>query len=654
MVHSLENDLAKAKNEGSLLVSAYENIKMWLDAGFLPQWAIDSIGELVQKKAWVELNDRFFQHLFFGTGGMRSRTIGKLVTKIEQGTSKEGPEYAAVGTNMLNDFNIIRSTVGLYRYCRKNLEKDEMAKLVIAYDVRYFSKHFCLLTASTWRKLGGQVYIFDGPRSTPQLSFSVRYLNATVGVVITASHNPPFDNGFKVYYKDGGQMVSPHVEGVIREIKGVELSDIAQYLEIDKEEIVVLSHSADEAYEEIVLNTVLDKKVVKDQRPKIVYSPLHGTGQMIAIPAMKKAGVDLVLVDEQMSMDPAFPTVKSPNPENGEAFSMGIKKAKSVGAQAVLATDPDADRMGVAVRDHKGSMVLLSGNAIASLLAEYRITKMKSLGWIPQKGTKSAALIKTFVTTNLLEAIGKQQGLKVVNTLTGFKWIGKKLHDYEIRLHENLKRNGMDVVYNELNSEERRKLLLEHSTYYIFGGEESYGTLADDHVRDKDANAAVLQFCELTAYLEQQKKLSILEYLDQIYIKYGYYSEGLLNFKYDGATGAAKIEAILKSYQENPPRTLCNIKVTHMRNFAKDEIFDEDNKRIPKEGFYFLHLENGYSYAVRASGTEPKIKFYLFAYEPVSGAESLPQAKRDAESKLESLKAALTQDVEKRAESRDF
>lgn len=649
MEHNFEADLEKAKNEGLLFVSAYENIKTWLDAGFLPQWAMDSLEELIIKKAWNELNDRFFRKLSFGTGGMRSRTLGKQITTIEQGTSAMGPEYAAVGTNMLNDFNIIRATIGLYRYCKKNSEKDELTKLVIAHDVRYFSRHFCLLTASTWKKMGGQVYIFDGPRSTPQLSFSVRYLHATVGIVITASHNPPFDNGYKVYYKDGGQIVSPHAEGIIEEINAVKLSEIDQYLKIEPEGIVILSHAADEAYEKIVLNTILDPEVIKIQRPKIVYSPLHGTGQVIAVPAMKKAGVDLILVEKQMTMDPAFATVKSPNPENAEALSMGIEKANAVGAQVVLATDPDGDRMGAVVRGDDGSMIRLSGNVIGALLAEYRITKIKSLGWIPQEGTLSAAIIKTFVTTNLLEAIGKKQGLKVVNTLTGFKWIGEKLNDYEIRLHEKLKKSGMDVVYNELDDQERRKLLLANSTYYIFGGEESFGYLADDHVRDKDGNAAMVQFCELAAYLKEQK-VSFMEYLNQIYIKYGYYEESLLNFEYDGATGAEKIKAILRSYRDNPPRSMGNIKITSIRNFAKDEIFDEDNKRIAKEEFYFLYLENGYSYAIRASGTEPKIKFYLFAYEAVSGIESLAQAKKNAESQLAFLKAELSKDVQNRVE----
>lgn len=650
MIDKLKNNLEEAENNKLLLDSAYENIKNWLDAEFLPQWALDSIEELVEKEAWSELNDRFYKNLSFGTGGMRSRTLGKIITSAEKGTFENSVLHAAVGTYMLNDFNIIRSTVGLYNYCRKNLEGNQTPKLVIAHDMRYFSRQFCLLTASTWRRLGGEVYIFNGPRSTPQLSFSVRYLGATAGVVITASHNPPYDNGFKVYYKDGGQVVSPHAEGIIKEVNAVNFKEIAKHLKIEEEGIEVLSPSADEAYLDIVLNTVLDKEVIKAQKPKVIFSPLHGTGQVTAIPAMKKCGVDLKVVEEQMPMDPSFPTVDSPNPENGEALSKGMQMADHIGADVVIATDPDADRMGVAVRAKDGNMILLNGNAIGSLLAEYRITKLKQLGWIPMNGTKSAAIIKTFVTTRLQDAIGNHHGLKVINTLTGFKWIGEKLHEYELQLVEKLKVQGLNINYRELNNEERRKLLLEHSTYYIFGGEESYGYLADDHVRDKDANAACVQFCELAAYLKKNN-LSFLEYLDQIYTKYGYFSEGILNIKYEGAIGAAKIKYILDSYQSNPPRTMDNIKITSILNFAQDEIFDADNKRIPKEEFYFLYLENGYSYAVRASGTEPKIKFYLFAYEPVTNKDFLPEIKDLAESKLENLKQAIAKDIQMRAES---
>lgn len=641
--------IKEACDHGELLPSAYDNIRLWLESGFLPTWAIASIQELIETAAWNELNDRFYQNLSFGTGGMRSRTIGKVMTTVERGVlSADGtPAHAVVGTNMLNDFNIIRGTIGLFRYCKKNIGQQESPKLVIAHDVRYFSRHFCLLSASTWRKMGGEVYVFDGPRSTPQLSFSVRYLGATAGVVITASHNPPYDNGFKVYYKDGGQVVSPHAEGIIDEVNRVKLSEVSSYLEIDEKGIVVLSQAADEAYLDVVLDTVLDSELIKKQKPRVVYSPLHGTGQVIAIPAMMRAGVDLLLVDSQIVMDPGFSTVDSPNPENGESFSLAIQKAEEMGADVVIATDPDGDRMGAAVRDRNGKMLLLNGNSIGSLLAEYRISKIKKLGWIPQEGTQSAALIKTFVTTALQEAIAKKQGLKVINTLTGFKWIGEKLHDYEIDLIDKLKAEGVEINYNALSSSERRKLLLEYSTYYIFGGEESYGYLADDRVRDKDANAAAVQFCELAAHLKQEG-ISFLDHLDQIYLKYGYYLEDVFNLKYEGAAGAKKIRAILESYRHNPPKVIGDVHVSSIQDFGSEDIFDADSKLIPKENFYYVYLNNGCSYAVRGSGTEPKIKFYLFAREEVGDALGLSKVKKLAETKLKQLKMDLEKDAQRR------
>lgn len=651
ITENILKELRDASDRGDLLPSACENIKLWLKSEFLPTWAISSIIEMIEAGAWSELNDRFYQNLSFGTGGMRSRTIGKIATAVERGVSFENgtPAYAAVGTNMLNDFNIIRATIGLYRYCKKNLRNDEVPSLVIAHDVRHFSRHFCLLCASTWRKMGGKVYIFDGPRSTPQLSFSVRYLNAIAGIVITASHNPPYDNGFKVYYKDGGQVVPPHSEGIIDEVNKVKLSDIPSYLEIDEKGIVILEESVDKAYLDVVLDTVLDPELIRTQKPKVVYSPLHGTGQVIAVPAMLRAGVDLSLVDSQMVMDPMFSTIDSPNPENGEALSLAIQKAEKLGADVVIATDPDGDRMGVAVRESNSKMVLLNGNSIGSLLAEYRISKIKELAWIPQNGTQSAVLIKTFVTTALQEAIAKKHGLKVINTLTGFKWIGEKLHDYETQLLVQLSAEGRQIDYNSLTSGERRRLLLQYSTYYVFGGEESYGYLADDRVRDKDANAAAIQFCELAAYLKEQGVL-FLDYLDQIYLKYGYYSEGVLNLKYDGAAGSEKIKAILLSYRQNPPKVIGNVQVSSIQDFGSDDVFDADMKLIPKENFYFVHLNNGCSYAVRGSGTEPKIKFYLFAREEVAKKETLSEIKKLVAHKLGQLKIDLEKDAQIRSQ----
>lgn len=647
-MESILKKLGVGLEKKDLMSSAYDNIESWLLSGFLPEWAVESIEELLEGGNWGELNDRFYRSLAFGTGGMRSRTIGKIMTTAERGVEGGIPVHAAVGTNMLNDFNIIRATIGLYRYCKKELGDDNVPKLVIAHDVRYFSRHFCLLTASTWKKLGGEVYIFDGPRSTPQLSFSVRYLKALVGIVITASHNPFYDNGFKVYYKDGGQVVPPHAGGIMDEVNNVELSDISNFQEIDEEGINILGKEVDEAYLNAVVDTVLDIGKVRSQKPKVVYSPLHGTGQVTAVPAMRRVGVDLIVVEDQMVMDPMFSTVDSPNPESGEAFSLAIQKAQEEEADLVIATDPDGDRMGVAVRNRDGKQVLLNGNLIGSMFAEYRISKMKELGWLPQEGTLSAVVIKTFVTTALQEEIAKSHGLKLINTLTGFKWIGEKLHNYEIELLDRIRAEGIEINYDKLSAEERRRLLLKYSTYYVFGGEESYGYLADDRVRDKDANAAAVQFCELAAHIKE-KGISFLDFLDQIYLKYGYYYDEVLNLKFDGAIGAERIKTILASYHQNPPKIIGDVQVISIQDFENDEIFDADFKLVPRENFYFVYLNNGCSYAVRGSGTEPKIKFYLFVREEVTSIKDLSTVSRVAKAKLDQLKIDLEKDAKNRS-----
>ncbi len=651
---SIMETVSEARDSGLLLKTAARNLEAWAGSSFLPDWARSSIDELVTSCAWEELNDRFFKYLEFGTGGMRGRTIGRRVAQGELGTPTDAgaPEHPAVGTAVLNDFNIIRATIGLYRYCRCYLaaqsEQFETPRLVIAHDVRHFSSHFCELAASTWTRLGGLAMIFDGPRPTPQLSFSVRHLNATAGVVITASHNPPHDNGFKVYFCDGAQVVSPHAEGIIDEVYKVELDELSEFLGKQLSGVVVLPVSVDEDYLEILEENVLDRALVESNRPKVVFTPIHGTGGVMGVPALERFGIEPVLVEEQMEMDPRFPTVASPNPENAEALSLAIEKADQVGADLVVATDPDCDRMGVAVRGEDGSMVLLTGNLVGALLAEYRITTLKRLGWLPSNGTRSAALVKTFVTTPLQDTIAKTHGLKVINTLTGFKWIGEKLLRYEQSLISGLLgATGIGLDYDATLTPKRAELLQQYSTFYVFGCEESYGYLGSDRVRDKDGNAAVLMFCELAAFLNCQGK-SFSEYLAEIYLRYGYFKEDQLNLYYEGALGAEKIKKILDSYRESPPEMVEDFVVTSRLDFARDEIHDEDGDQIPAQDFFFYTLDNGYSYAVRGSGTEPKIKFYLFAREDVPEPAALPEIKKRTSGTLNRIKDAIDADAAQR------
>jgi phosphoglucomutase len=648
-------DLVKnAGSEGKLLESSVTNIVDWLEGGFLPQWAVHSIEELIQSGAWDELNDRFYQFLAFGTGGMRNRTIGTVVTDAEQGAGGPlgAPEHAAVGTAVLNDFNIIRATIGLYRYCERYHREEGITskpRLVIAHDVRHFSRHFCELAASTYIRLGGEACIFDGPRSTPQLSFTVRDRGATAGVVITASHNPSHDNGYKVYFNDGAQVVYPQAEGIIHEVYQVQMAETIPFLEKELSEAVIMGDADDAAYMEALEENLLEPEVLRAAAPRIVFTPIHGTGGISAPVALSKYGLEVETVDTQMIQDGRFPTVKSPNPENAEALNMAIQQAEASGADVVMATDPDADRMGVAVRDEQGKMQLLTGNMIGSLLAAFRIERMKSLGILPRTGSPRAALIKTFVTTPLQASIGKKEGLKVIDTLTGFKWIGEKIRIWENETLQALEQGSGSHGLDGIPVAERRRLLLENSTFYVFGSEESYGYLASDRVRDKDANAAVLMFAEMAAFLKQKGK-TVLQYLDEVYLRYGYYLEETVNIYYEGATGASRIRSILESYRADPPSKMGDFAVTEFKDFSTQTLHDADGKEIPKQDFYFLELDNGYSYAVRGSGTEPKIKFYVFASEDVAQPGDLEPAKARAAETIGLLKAAIEVDARARAE----
>jgi phosphoglucomutase len=645
----------KAGTEGKLLESTVGNMLAWIRSGSLPEWAIGAIGELVEKEAHDELNDRFFRYLAFGTGGMRGRTIGAVTTEAETGTlsSLGSPEHAGVGSNLLNDFTIVRATIGLFRYTRRFLQDENRAdppKLVIAHDVRHFSRRFCELSASTWSRLGGVAFIFEGPRSTPQLSFSVRYLNAHAGVVITASHNPPHDNGFKAYFEDGAQVVPPHDTGIIDEVNGVELSDLPEFLECDLARVVTLGEAADRAYLETVLESMIDPEAIPGSGLKVVYTSIHGTGGVMSVPALKRAGVDVLTVVEQDRQDPQFPSVKSPNPENAEALKLAIELAEAEAADLVMATDPDCDRMAVAVRGAGGNMELITGNQIGTLLADYRVGKLKEAGWIPAEGGDAVALIKTFVTTPMQDALGAAHGIKVINTLTGFKWIGEKIREYEDLLKTKLRADqGIGLDYDRTSYRKRVELLQEHSTFYAFGSEESYGYLPTDFVRDKDGNAACLVFSELAAGLKREGK-TVLEALDALYLKLGYYLEMLGQIYYEGAAGVSKIQNILESYRANPPTEFNGVAVTKFTDFGRETVHDADRKKIPSQDLYFLEMANGYSYAVRGSGTEPKIKFYLFARESVDSADNLAAIKAETREKLDALREAIEADADGRSE----
>lgn len=642
--------ISAAVKAGKLMASAADNLNAWL-AGGLPAWALQSLGELIERGEWSELNDRFYRYLEFGTGGMRGRTIGKVAARAETGTlSPTGsPEHAAVGSNLLNEFTLTRAVIGLYRYMAKYLAgqgSGAKPKIVIAHDVRHFSRHFCELAASTWTRLGGEAVIFDGPRSTPQLSFSVRYLKAHTGVVITASHNPPHDNGFKAYFTDGAQVTPPHDKGIIAEVDAVPLSAVHEFLVKDIAKVVTLGRKADDDYLATAAQALLDPTVFKKTTLNAVFTNIHGVGAISSLPLLRHAGVKVTEVPEQLAFDARFPTVKSPNPENAEALALAVALAEKGGHDLVMATDPDSDRMGAAVRNKAGKMELLTGNQVGALLADYRIAQYKALGWIPAAGTPSAAIVKTFVTTPLQDAIGRGHGVKVINTLTGFKWIAGKMRGWEEKL---VRAMGAGFNYDATPFRERARLLQQHSTFYLFGTEESYGYLPNDSLRDKDGNSACLMFAEVAAWVKA-RGLTVPEYLDEIYLKYGFFLEGVINIYYEGASGAAKIKRILDTYRSAPPAAFGETKVTRFQDFGREKFFDADNEQIPAQDLYLVTLANGYSFAARGSGTEPKMKFYLFAQEPVKGAADLPAAKAKAKATLDALKALIEADARQRAE----
>ena len=600
-----------------------------------------SIRQLVEAEEWEELNDRFFRTLAFGTGGLRGRTIGRVVTRAEQGkpTALGRPEFPAVGTNCMNDGNVARATQGLVNYLQQNFP-GQAPTVVFAHDTRHFSREFAELSARTVAAGGGTAYLFSEDRSTPELSFAVRHLGAQAGVEITASHNPPHDNGYKVYFSDGAQIVEPHASGIIREVEAVQEPEMNPQPK-NGGKVVMVGPEVDAAYLEALKELVIEGEVMKKEgaKLKVVFSPLHGTGVRIVPAMMKNAGVQISIVASQEKGDGRFPTVKSPNPENGEALALGIELAKKEKADLVLATDPDADRMGVALRNSSGEYELITGNQIGSLLASYRIDRMRAKGWIQHGQEKSCCLIKTFVTTDLQKEIAAAAGMKCVETLTGFKYIGEKLGIYE-------KQAG---GRGEMGAEEWRRKRIEKSTFFVFGGEESYGYSGGDFVRDKDANGAVLMFVEAAAWAKSQGR-SLLEEMDEIYRKYGLYLEKLGTLEMPGAEGAKQIARAVESYQKSPPKVWGGRGVLGVTDFEEGSHRDVDGKEISKERMLIFDLGEGFRVAVRASGTEPKMKFYFFGKKKVGVGEDLVRAKKDLANLLGELWTWTQSDAQKRAQ----
>jgi phosphoglucomutase len=652
-VEELNSKIERAFADGQILESAAKNIRALL-AGARSDLYLRAVNQLASNSEWSELNDRFYQTLAFGTGGLRGRTIGKIVTKAERGDAADSavatgrPQFPCVGTNAMNFFNISRATQGLVAYLHDwNRRKRISAKprIVIAHDPRFFSQEFAQLVAKVASENGCDAFVFEGPRSVPELSFAVRYLGASAGVVITASHNPPYDNGYKVYFGDGAQVIEPHASGIIAKVNAT-TSETYKPLSKDRQgKITIVGKDIDDAYMERLETLVLDPTVIREAKSlKIIYTPLHGTGGVIIKPMLQRLGFNFTVVPEQDHFDGRFLTVKSPNPENAEALTLAINLAEKDDADVVVATDPDCDRMGAAVRASDGKMKLLTGNQIGSLIAWYRTRTLFEKGVLNKQNASRGVIIKTFVTTDLQKAIAKHYGLRCVETLTGFKYIGAKLGNYERAIPEPLRQN-----YVDLSEDETRKLRLQHSSFYVFGGEESYGYSGADFVRDKDGNGAVIMFCEVAAYAKAHGK-TVDQLLDDIYSEFGYFAEKNGSLVFEGAEGATKIARLIKSYASDPFPEVLGSKVTSIRNFETDKIEDAEGDQIPKEKMLTFELQDGTRVAVRPSGTEPKIKYYLFAHRrPEKGKFfELNQIKTEVTEKLDRLWDWLQKDAHSR------
>lgn len=640
-IHTQINSAVEA---GDLLVSSRDNIVSLL-AGSISPVAEASIEELVSGGDWEELNDRFYKTLAFGTGGLRGRTVGRKVTVAEQGEGGplDRPEHPCVGTAAMNFYNVGRAVRGMVAYLKQYLAAGGDARkprIGFAHDTRHFSKDFAEFCGKVCTELGCDAVLFDSSRATPQLSFLVRELNLDAGVVITASHNPSHDNGFKAYFNDGAQLVDQHADGVIAEVDAITSESYDVLPEDQQGTLTVESEAADRRYMDKLKTLLLRPDLLNDGGAKVVFTNLHGTGGHISVPMLRELGFDVLTVQEQDAPDGRFPTVVSPNPENAPALAMGIELAEKENAEIVIGTDPDCDRMGVVVRNDAGEMQLLTGNQIGSLMAWYRTKTMFDLGILNDSNRGHACLIKTFVTTELQTAIAEKYGVNMINTLTGFKYIAAKLQKYEAGVPADKKGD-----YRELSEETSRKLRLEYSRFFIFGGEESYGYLGADFIRDKDGNMAAVMFAEVAAYAKSVGQ-SVAGLLDDIYREFGFYLEQGKAMVMEGAEGAAQIKSLAESYSNSPPSELDGVQVSKVSDFNTTQYEDSEGDEIGLAGMIMVELEDGRSFAVRPSGTEPKIKFYLFGRDEPSG--DLDSSKQKVTHGLEKLWSALEADAKQR------
>jgi len=561
--------------------AVHEKVNEWLNGEYDAATKAE-IQALVDNGDTTALTDAFYKDLEFGTGGLR----GKM----------------GAGSNRVNKYTLGTATQGFSNYLNKTYDGQQI-KVAIAHDSRNNSALFARMTAEIFSANGIYVYLFDGMRPTPELSFAIREFGCHGGVMLTASHNPKEYNGYKAYGYDGGQLVSPEDIAVLAEVRKIKsVSDI----NFEKKDfnIEMIGEAVDEKYYDELAKLSISKEAIQRQKDlKVVFSPIHGTGAVSVPPILKKFGFENVItVEEQMIPDGNFPTVVYPNPEEEEALTMALNKAKEVDADLVMATDPDADRVGIAVKNSAGNFVLMNGNQAACLLIHYVLTAWEKAG----KLDGNQYSVKTIVTSYMIDKISASKGVECYNTLTGFKYIGQIMTQ------------------------------MEGKKTFLAGGEESYGYLVGEHARDKDAVISCAMIAEMVAY-HKDRGSSLYDALIELYLEYGFYKEKLIAIKKEGKSGAEEIQAMLKNLRENPPATLGGSKVKTIKDYvsgdSKNMISGEVSKMdFPSSNVLQFFTEDGSIISARPSGTEPKIKFYCSVNEPLAdkSAFAATEAKLDA------------------------
>ena len=622
--HPSSASLLPAQAQEKLSSAAWTSLRAFLALPNLTSIERESVTELLAAERWEEIEQRFGTTLFFGTGGIRSRTIGRFSTAAERGGARpaDPPRSPAVGSGMLNERTVRRTSLGFGDYLLR-LSAGRPISVVIAYDTRLFSASFAELCAETLRNLGFVVWLFSEERPTPELSFTIRRLSADAGIMITASHNPPWDNGMKIYLRDGSQITSGAAEAVSRAIEGVGLT--AESPEGNRSGTIRrLGDDCDQAYFEAIESTILESTAIRMARQSIqvVYTPLHGAGLRIVPRLLARQGISCSLVPSQSTPDGRFPGVSSANPEDPRSLAQAIEQAQAEAANLVLGTDPDADRLGAATYDPSLGWRILTGNQIAALLAFYRCERTsvrRAEGALP--GTP--VLLKTLVTTDLLRSIAENYGVRCVETLTGFKYIAAKLRRYE------------EIA--EKDPQDRRWL--------VFGGEESHGSLSTDRVREKDGNAAALQLVETAGWAAGQG-MTLLGLLDLLYRRFGFFAERLETLTWEDADGPERRKQLLASFRRDPPGGPDGSPPCQVEDFGAEDHWDADGELLPREEFLRFSFPGEARLAIRCSGTEPKMKFYLF--HRTEAQDDLRALEKQAETLLSSWWQTLDTEVGRR------